>query len=161
MMRKLYITRWHIAIEIVSYALIAASFIVAAMGLFTLPDRIPTHYDLAGNVDGYGSPANLFVMPVTMFISNLVISLIAHFMNPGWWNMPFNIHPARKIAVYRDIVSMYMWIELEIAIFNLVFVVMCYTQRMGGIMTLAIIFVIAPLITVICCSVLAARHNKQ
>ena len=160
-MRKLYITRWHIAIEIVSYALIAASFIVAVMGVFTLPDRIPTHYDLAGNVDGYGSPANLFAMPVTMFISNLVISLIAHFMNPGLWNMPFKIHPSGKIAVYRDIVSMYMWIELEIAIFNLVFVVMCYTQKMGGIMTLAIIFVIAPLITVICCSVLAARHNKQ
>lgn len=160
-MRKLYITRWHIAIEIMSYALIAASFILAAMGLFTLPDRIPTHYDLAGNVDGYGSPANLFVMPVTMFISNLVISLIAHFMNPGLWNMPFKIQPARKIAVYRDIVSMYMWLELEIALFNLAFTVMCYTQKMGGIMILAIVFVIAPLITVICCSVLAARHNKQ
>lgn len=144
-MKKLYITGWHIAIEIVSYALIAASFIVAVVELFTLPDRIPTHYDFVGTADAYGSPASLFVMPVTMFICNLVLSLIAH---------------SRKVMVYRDIVSMYMWIELETALFNLAVVVMCYTQRMGGIMAITIIFVIAALITIICCSILAARHNK-
>ncbi|MCM1089839.1 MAG: DUF1648 domain-containing protein [Butyrivibrio sp.] len=159
-MRKLYITKWHIAIEIVAYVLIAASFIVAIVGQYTLPDRMPTHYDLAGNVDGYGSPSFLFVMPVTMLICNLLISMIAHFMNPALWNMPFKIKPDRKVAVYRDIVSLYVWIELEIALFNLGFVVMCYTQRMEGIMLLAMVFMAAPMITVICCVILAARHNK-
>lgn len=159
-MRKSYITRLHLVLEILSYVLIAVSFIMAVVGIFTLSAEIPTHYDAAGNVDGYGPPAFLLVMPAIMLVCNLSLSLVVHLMNPALWNMPFKINPARKNLVYRDMVSMFMWMELEIAVFNLIFTIMCYTQEAGGMLALTGFLMAAFTVTIVACTVLAARHNK-
>ncbi len=159
-MRKLYITKIHIILEILSYVLIAVCFIIALIGVRTLSAEIATHYDLAGNPDGYGSPAALFVMPAVMLFCNMVMSGVVHFVNPDFWNMPFKVKETKKILVYRDIVSMMVWMELEMGLFTLVFTIMSYEQEMAGAMALSILLIAAFTGTVIGFCVRGAKHNK-
>lgn len=159
-MRKVYITRLYIVIEIVSYVLLAVSFIIAVVGMITLEGEFPAHYDWAGNVDRYGSPAVLFVMPGIMLFANLVISLLAHFLPAECWNMPFRVKESRKPVVYRDMTFMLMLMELETAVFALVFTAMNYMRWTGGILALTILLVAAFTVTIAGSIIVAAKHNK-
>lgn len=159
-MRKPYITKIHIILEILSYVLIIASFMIAIIGVNILPEEIPTHYDLSGNVDGYGSPAVLFGMPVTILLCNLITSLIAHFMNPAYWSMPVKVKEAKKIILYKDVVSLVVAMELEFAVFTLVFTIMSFTGKMGGAMLLSLLLLGAVTISIVGTCVLMKRHNK-
>lgn len=50
--------------------------IVAGIVLQFLPDQIPAHYDLAGNIDRWGSKIESFILPVLV----LLIALLFHFL---------------------------------------------------------------------------------
>ena len=51
--------------EIVQLGIIAAMFIAAAVRWGSVPDRIPTHWNAAGQVDGYGGKfSGLLLMPI-------------------------------------------------------------------------------------------------
>lgn len=159
-MKKLYITKGHIIIEILSFVLLGVSFIVAVVGMMNLPAEIATHYDFQGNATGYGSPAVLLLMPGMMLFTNLIISGLIHLMKADSWNMPFKVKETRKILVYRDMVSMNVWLEFEIALFTLVFTIMGYRQEMGGAMILTGLLMVAVMGTIIGFCVLSAKHNK-
>jgi uncharacterized membrane protein len=51
---------------IVALLLTTAAFAASAALYPGLPDRIPTHWDIQGQVDGYGSKATIFLLPATM-----------------------------------------------------------------------------------------------
>lgn len=159
-MNKIYFTRGHKVIEIISYMLLAISFILAIIGQTTLPDQIPVHYDVTGKVTEYGSPATLFLLPGIMLFSDLSISFVVHFVSTDFWSMPFKVKEERKIIVYRDIISMMLWMELEIAAFTLVFTIMSYIQKMGRALALTILLMILFAVTIIVFCILAAKHNK-
>lgn len=59
-MNKPYMTKRHLVLEILSYVLLLVCFIIAIVGMATLPDEIPTHFTMSGEIDGYGSPGTLF-----------------------------------------------------------------------------------------------------
>lgn len=160
-MNKIYFTRGHKIIEIISYVLLAVSFILVIIAQKTLPAKIPVHYNAAGRATGYGSPATLFLMPIIILFSNLMISFITHFVSVDFWNTPFKVNEEKKILVYRDIVSMMLWMELEIAVFNLVFTIMSCLQKMGGALFLSILLMVLFTVTIIVFCILAARHNES
>jgi uncharacterized membrane protein len=66
--------------ELPQLAVIAAMFIAAAWAWGKLPDRLPTHWNLHGQVDGYGGKfAGLLLMPMVaggMYLLILVLPLI-------------------------------------------------------------------------------------
>jgi uncharacterized membrane protein len=51
---------------LIAMALTAAAFAVSALAYSILPERIPTHWNLEGKVDGYGPRWTLFLLPATM-----------------------------------------------------------------------------------------------
>ena len=54
--------------------------IVTAVMLQFLPDKIPMHFDMAGNVNRWGSKAESFLLPVIMLLLTLMMTLFAgHF----------------------------------------------------------------------------------
>lgn len=57
-------------LEILSYVLLLVCFIIAIVGMATLPDEIPTHFTMSGEIDGYGSPGTLLILPIIMLICN-------------------------------------------------------------------------------------------
>ncbi len=73
-------------IEGVQLALIAAMFVVAAVSWQQVPDRIPVHWNLQGEVDGYGGRfMGLLLLPlVTLGI--YVLLLVLPRLDPGYVN---------------------------------------------------------------------------
>jgi uncharacterized membrane protein len=55
--------RWY---WIVAVVLVLAAWAVTAVLYPGLPDKIPSHWDIHGKVDHYGSKATLFLLPATM-----------------------------------------------------------------------------------------------
>ena len=63
--------------NLISLALVAASFVVTAAVYGRLPDRMPSHWNLAGQVDGYASkPWGPFIMPLAMVALHLLFVVI-------------------------------------------------------------------------------------
>src|ERR1017187_4836177 len=52
------------AIGLIALAVLVWITYQALAGAERLPDRIPTHFDMAGNANGWGSPAMLLLLPV-------------------------------------------------------------------------------------------------
>lgn len=118
-MNKPYFNMRNIILEIAAYLIILAALIYATVCVFTIDGEIPTHYNMAGEIDGYGSAGVLFILPVMMLLLDIMTSLIAHFAPVKYFNMPFVIKPGRQIKVYGDMMMMLMLLELEINVFTL------------------------------------------
>lgn len=53
---KNYITLKQKIVEILAYVLMWASIVIGIIWSAKLPKEVATHFDAAGNADGYGSP---------------------------------------------------------------------------------------------------------
>lgn len=160
MTKKPYITKAHIIVEIVSYLVMLISFVFAIVAIKTLPDEIPTHYDLSGNVDGYGSPGSIIILPVIMLITMAFISLLTHFVSPSHYNMPFKIKPGRELVAYKDVVWMLIGMELVFSLFTLASVWSMYVSS-GLIMMIAgVVLTVAIFAQIIITLIVMYRHNK-
>lgn len=158
---KEYGTGLHRALEIISWLILAVSFLIAVFGLFTLPDTIATHFNIRGEADGYGSPAELFLIPVFMGISLLIISLSVHFVKPGNWNVPTEVRRRKRKAVYRSMLTMCSLVQLEISGFTLFMQILMYHGTVKGIGIGMAVFISALFLTIVLLSVKINRENKR
>lgn len=64
-------------LNLISLGLVAAAFAVTAAVYGRLPDRMPSHWNLAGQVDGYAAkPWGPFLMPLVMAALHLLFVVI-------------------------------------------------------------------------------------
>ncbi len=159
-MAKPYITKKHCIFEILSYVILLACFIIAIIGIVVLPDEIATHYDGAGNVDGYGSPTVLLFLPFIMLFTNGITSGILHFLPPSLWSMPCKIQPGREIIVYRDVAWMLVGMELQFSVFTLFNTIMSYLQQGQMLLYGVIVFMVLLTVTIIYTIVKAVQHSR-
>ena len=160
MKRRLYITKAHTVLEILSYVFIVASFALAIYGINTLPDEIPTHFDFQGNIDGYGSPGSLLLLPIIMLITLGTVSLITHFVSPQFYNMPFKIKPGRELIIYKDVVWMMVGIEFMISLFTLAAVWSQFISSGTIIMIASIGLCVGIFALIIGVLIVMFRHNR-
>jgi uncharacterized membrane protein len=90
--------------ELIQLALIAAMFVVAAVAWANVPDRIPVHWNLQGQVDGYGGRfIGLLLLPlVTLGLYGLLLFLPR--LDPGYAN-------------YRAFAGAYNLIRISLVVF--------------------------------------------
>lgn len=160
MKAKAYMTRLHYILEILSFVVLAICFILGAIGMGVLPDQVPSHYDFQGNVDGYSSPAVIFLMPTIMLVTNLIISLMLHLMPMSAWNMPFDVNPKFAVPVYRDMIMMMVLLELECSVYTLAFTIIFWNQWGDMFLPSTGIFVVVLFATIIWLCVKASAHNR-
>lgn len=70
--------------EILGILIIIAMFIYNIINYSNLPERIPSHFDVEGNVDSYGDKATIWILPVIsllLFISLYLINKYPHLFN--------------------------------------------------------------------------------
>lgn len=85
----------------------------AVMGPHPLPARIPTHFDLAGKPNGWGTPEMLWLFPaIATFVVGLM-GLVAR--NPQAFNYPVRVTPATRTRLEAITLGMIGWLRLEIA----------------------------------------------
>jgi uncharacterized membrane protein len=98
-------------------ALLLVVFIVAAtawavLGPHPLPDRIPTHFDAAGNPDGWGRPGMLWLVPVMATAIYLLMTWVARF--PSAFNFPIRLPAAARPRLEAIALNMIAWLKLEV-----------------------------------------------
>lgn len=160
-MKSCYTSLTQRVLEIAAWLFWAASLAVAIYGMQVLPSRIATHFGLNGTPDGYGSPASLLLLPIIMAPSLGLLSLVAHFLNPECYNMPFKVREENKIPVYRCILTMLYAIELEISIFTFYTQIKSYDQSGKGILAPLGVFIAAMAVTILYACKMASRYNQH
>ena len=56
-----------------------APFLIAAVGIQFLPDQIPVHYNMAGEIDRWGSKYEEYIMAAGFSFSGWLLWLMARF----------------------------------------------------------------------------------
>lgn len=69
--------------------IVVASAIVAIYFYGSLPDTIPTHMDINGNIDGYGNKATVFIIPMILFPTAITLWWLKRY--PKLFNYPVKI----------------------------------------------------------------------
>lgn len=74
----------------ISHGLVLGGFGLAAAAWPSLPDRIPTHWNLEGNPDGFGGKTfGLLVLPTAMLLVHGLLELIPRISPRDWPIAPF------------------------------------------------------------------------
>lgn len=157
-MNKPYIKKLQFIIEIASYLFLFVAIVYAIVKICTTEGEIPTHWDLSGEVDGYGSPASMLILPLIMFFSNLIISVSLHFAPAGSWNLPCKPKPGRELVILSDIVWMMVWMELLLGVYTLIATIgfQSFQIMMGSTIGMVVI-----LFVIIIAGIYAAiKHNR-
>ena len=64
-----------------------------------IPDKIPAHYDWAGNIDRWGKKGELLITPIMSWLLYLMITALEQI--PGIWNTGVRVTEENKRRVYR------------------------------------------------------------
>jgi uncharacterized membrane protein len=77
-----------------------------------LPDRIPTHFNLDGQPNGWGEPSALLLLPVVALAIYLSITLAARF--PSAFNYPVRVTAENRPRLEALSLSMIAWLKVEL-----------------------------------------------
>lgn len=75
-------------------------------------DRVPTHFDAAGNPNAWGSPTGMILMPLMAGALYLLMSVVARF--PGAFHYPVRT-TAQNVARLQSItLDMVAWLKVQL-----------------------------------------------
>ena len=80
-----------------------------------LPAQIPTHFDAAGNANGWGPPSTLLLLPVIAAVIYLTITVIAQF--PVLFNYPVAVTEENRARLEALTLEMIAWLKAELVCF--------------------------------------------
>ena len=92
-------TRWQRIAGILAPVLLLGSIAYILIIWRTLPEQIPTHYNAAGEIDGYGGRGTLLLMPLIGLVTDLAVALAGRF--PQSWNTGARVTVLNRARVYR------------------------------------------------------------
>jgi uncharacterized membrane protein len=113
-------------LETIALGALAFLFWITHQALYgpdPLPDRIPTHFNLAGQPDGWGSHSTLFLLPVVASALYLLITLGG--LLPASFKAPIRVMAENRarlealshqmLAWFKvDLVCLFTWIQWSI-----------------------------------------------
>jgi uncharacterized membrane protein len=100
----------------VAVAALAVLWILTAQAIYgtpPLPARIPTHFDFAGNINGWGEPRTLWLLPIIATCVVALIWVVSFF--PQSFNYPVRVTPANRPRLEAITISMMAWLQAELA----------------------------------------------
>ena len=108
-------TLWQRVLGILSPALLLGTVVYILIRWPHLPEQIPLHYNIAGEIDGYGGRGTLLLMPVIGLVSDAVVALAGRF--PKSWNTGTKITLFNRVRVYRLVRDLMAELRLAMALF--------------------------------------------
>ena len=108
-------TRWQRILGILSPVVLLGAIVFILIRFPSLPEQIPTHYNMAGEIDGYGGRGTLLLMPVIGLVSDAVVALAGRF--PKSWNTGTKITLFNRVRVYRLLRDLMAELRLAMALF--------------------------------------------
>ena len=101
---------WHHIMTGLGAALLLAATVFVLVRWSSLPEQIPSHFDAAGNPDGYGGKSGLIVLLVFFWFMYALITVCSFF--PSTWNVPGKNRPnglnatADMLAILRVLLAL-------------------------------------------------------
>ena len=92
-------TRWQRIAGILAPVILLGTLAYILIVWHTLPERIPTHYNAAGQIDGYGGRGTLLLMPIIGLVTDLTVAICGRF--PKSWNTGARVTILNRTRVYR------------------------------------------------------------
>ena len=133
-MNRSYIRMYHKIMEIAGYIFIIISIIVGVVYANSAGgQQVPTHFDIHGNPDQYGSPWTILIMPIMMMVVCAIISISLHLVKPTSWNMPVKVTESNAPYLYRDVADMFAIMIVEFAVFALVETILATVGKSGNV----------------------------
>lgn len=108
-------TRWQRVLSILAPVILLGSLVYILIVWHTLPEQIPTHYNAAGQIDGYGGRSTLLLMPIIGLVTDLVTALTARF--PKSWSTGVRVTVLNRVRVYRLVRDLIAELRLTMALF--------------------------------------------
>lgn len=116
-------TKFQIALEIIGLLLLAGLVVFICLRWGSLPDKIPGHYNAAGEINRWGDKSEILAMLIIVGVLYLLLTVVTFF--PQAWNIPVKVTEANKAAVYGSIKSMLILLKV---IFAAAFFYITYTM---------------------------------
>ncbi len=107
-------SRWQRVAGVLSPVILLVSIVIILILWHRLPEQIPTHYNAAGQIDGYGGRGTLLLMPLIGLVGDLVIALVGRF--PRSWNTGVRVTVLNRIRVYRLVRDLMADLRLSMAL---------------------------------------------
>lgn len=105
-------------LEILSLAALAVLITDTALALYgpeRLPARIPTHFSVLGQPDGWGSPRMLLLFPVVAAAIYLLMTWVSRY--PSAFNYPVRVTPRNRERLQGLALDMIAWLKAETLVF--------------------------------------------
>ena len=103
------------AVNLAAYPCLAALFGITAyalLGPHAIHGPVPTHFNVAGQADAWGSPVSLWVLPVIATFLFILMTLVSRF--PESFNFPVRVTAANRARLEGIALSMIAWLRLEV-----------------------------------------------
>ena len=84
----------------------------ALSGPERLPARIPTHFDAAGNPNGWGTPTMLLLLPAVAVFIYLLFTVVTRF--PSAFNYPVRVTTQNRSQLQALALDMIAWLKVEL-----------------------------------------------
>lgn len=114
---KLKITKFQFVIEIITLLFLIAMFVYLRQAWAGIPDKVPGHFDAAGQINRWGNKSELLMVPIISVILYLLLTAVTFF--PAIWNVPASVTEENRTIVYESIRNMMCVMKLEM--------VLCFT----------------------------------
>jgi uncharacterized membrane protein len=102
-------------LEAIALAALALSFWItwqALTGPTHLPDKIPTHYDAAGNPNGWDSSSSLLALPLVALVVYLIMTAVSRF--PAAFSYPVRVTEDNRARLQSLTLQMVACLKAEL-----------------------------------------------
>lgn len=111
-MFKLPYNKFQKSLEILALILLLGQIVYTAVLYPQLPSKIPTHFNFAGEADGWGGKGSIIVLVITTV--GLYILLTVTMFFPRLWNVPVKITDQNRGIIFRYVMNMVLLDKLLI-----------------------------------------------
>jgi len=96
--------------ELLGWGVLLALWIWTGTSYSSLPDTIPTHFNAAGEADGFGRKASIVGLPVIATLLYVGLTILNRF--PHIFNFPTPITPDNALSQYTNATRMIRYLKL-------------------------------------------------
>lgn len=107
-------TKFGRTMHILSVLCLTASTLFLAAGWNQMPEKVPGHYNFAGEADSMTGKGTLILIPVMNWLMYLGISALEHF--PQVWNTGVEVTAQNRERVYRVLYHMIVSMKLSLVL---------------------------------------------
>lgn len=103
---------YSIVVNIICLLLLGGISLYLVLNWHAIPDKIPGHYNLVGEVDRWGNKSEVIMLPIVAWIIFIGISVLEKF--PQIWNTGVTVTQENAARVYRVLRNMIVTEKLVI-----------------------------------------------